>query len=412
MAITLGCHDPDIPRTDVDALFEGLRAVSGDPAEACLIGDTGDSVYPEVIAAGELFSVAEVQAGLSRIGFFPGARVDGICGYRTHAAIRLFQEYVRSVEGRPCPPDGKFGPATGRELRRWLDGGLSADWLPRLERWREGTLGEEPGEFGDWLSLLEKVKAHRLETPGALLEKVDAFEGDTDTRRVVDWAFADRDIHLIGVRRRERRETHTFDDVMILLLKGLVFEFQGSTDPGFSARRDSDGAPFLVPGQHRYRFGLHRGSYHALRPRRHGVLVLRSKGDYALTESDLAGALEANATINIHWGGRGVARNVNRWSEGCQVIAGSGYRNHAGEVILCSDVAVNNGDVKRSGGRRTRGAYNVLSDLVVALSNDMPSPGGVSYTLLEESDLALEPAMAERMVESRRAAVAHFGLAS
>lgn len=409
MTITLGCHDADLPLADVDALFERLRVVSGNPDEACLVDDTGDSVYPRPLGAGGPFSVAEAQAALSRIGFFPGGRVDGICGYRTRAAIRLFQEYVRSVEGRPCAPDGKLGPGTGRELRRWLDEGLTADWSPRLERWRDGRLGEVPGEFGEWLSFLGKVRAHRLDSPGPLLRKVDAFEGASDTRRVADWAFDDRRIHLIGVRHRERAEAHVFDDVLILLVKGLVFAFQGSTDPGFS--RHEDGAPFLVLGQHAFRFGLHRGSYHALRPRRHGVLVLRSKGDYALTESDLAGEIEVNATINIHWGGRGVRRKVNRWSEGCQVIAGSGYMNHAGKVVLCQDVAVNNSALKESGGRLTRGAYNVLSDLIVALSNDMHDPGVVNYTLLHESDLALDPAIAARMAERREAAVAHFGRA-
>ena len=407
MTLSLGCHDPALPRSDVEALFERLRAVSGNPDEACLVDDTGERVYPRPLGAAEPFSVAEAQEALARLGFFPGARIDGIYGYRTRAAARLFQEYVRSVEGRPCAPDGKVGPATGRELGRWLDNGLSADWAPWLERWRDGTPAADASEFGDWLAFLERVRAHRLGSPGPLLEKVEAFDGESDTRRIADWSFDDREIHLIGVRHREQAREHAFDDVLILLIKGLVFAFQGSTDPGFTSH--DGGAPFLVPGQHDYRFGLHRGSYHALRPREHGVLVLRSKGDYALTESDLSGALEANTTINIHWGGRGVARNVNRWSEGCQVIAGAGYLNHRREVILCPDVALNNTRLKASGGRLTRGAYNVLSDLVIALSNDMRNPGGVSYTLLHEADLALDPSMADRMADYRRAALARFG---
>jgi peptidoglycan hydrolase-like protein with peptidoglycan-binding domain len=55
-------------------------------------------------------TVAAVQQAL-QTGFFPGGSVYGICGYRTHSAIRLFQEYVRSVEKPPdCLPDGRFGP--------------------------------------------------------------------------------------------------------------------------------------------------------------------------------------------------------------------------------------------------------------------------------------------------------------
>lgn len=407
MTISLGCHDAALPGSEIKDLFESLGAVSGNPDEACLIDDAGSRVYPMSVDAGGPFSVAQLQAALASIGFFPGARVDGICGYRTRSAIRLFQEYVRSIEERPCAADGKFGPSTARELRRWLDEELTANWKHLLDCWQDNTLVNTPGEFNDWLSFLDKVKAHRLKSPGGLLEKVQAFSAKSDTRAVSDWFFDDRDIHLIGIRRNERAEAHTFDDILILLIKGLVFAFQGSTDPGFT--KHERGAPFLVPGQHAYRFGLHQGSYHALRPSGHGVLVLRSNGDYALTESDFTNSLETNTTINIHWGGRGVARNVNKWSEGCQIIAGSGYLNHTGSVILCPNVAVNNTRLKDSRGRQTRGAYDVLSDLVIALSNDMRNPGTISYTLLKEEDLALEPAIIERMSEYRRSAIAHFG---
>ena len=412
MTISLGCHDTTLSQFEIKARFEKMRTVSGDLYEACLIDDDGGKVYPRPIKPGQPFTVAAVQQALSRTGFFPGARVDGICGYRTRAAIRLFQEYVRSIEGRRCAPDGKFGPGTAAELTRWLNDDLKANWSAKFDRWQRNTIGDTPDDFDACLAFLNKVKAHRLTSPGKLLEKVTAFNGSSDTRQVADWSFEDRDIHLIGVRRNERDEQHKFDDVMILLIKGLVFAFQGSTDPGSTS--NAGGAPFLVPGQHAYRFGLHRGSYHALRPRKHGVLVLRSKGDLALTEIDLAGALETNTTINIHWAGKGVincrAWDVSTWSGGCQVITGAGYVNHLGEVVLRKDVAINNGGLKKSG--QTRGAYDVLSDLVIALSNDMTNPGVVSYTLLHEEDLELEPAMARRMSEYRVAAVSRFGDAS
>lgn len=410
MTISLGCHDATLPQSDVKALFEKMRTVAGNPDEACLIDDAGGRVYPRPLDASRPFTVAAVQEALSRTGFFPGGRVDGICGYRTRAAIRLFQEYVRSIEGRVCAPDGKFGPGTAAELTRWLNGGLKANWSSQLDHWQQNTLGGVNSDYSDWLAFLEKVKTHRLASPGKLLEKVAAFDSKSDTHQVADWSFDDRKVHLFGVRHHEGAEQHAFDDVLILLIKGLVFAFQGSTEPGSTS--NEAGAPFLVPGQHDYRFGLHQGSYHALRPRENGVLVLRSKGDFALTESDLEGTLESNTTINIHWGGRGVTRNVNNWSAGCQVIAGAGYLNHTGEVVLRHDVATNNTSLKKSGGRLTRGAYDVLSDLVIALSSDMQNPGGVSYTLLYEEDLALEPAMAERMAKYRAAAASRFGDAS
>jgi len=91
-------------------------------------------------------------------------------------------------------------------------------------------------------------------------------------------------------------------------------------------------------------------------------------------------------------------RDVSTWSEGCQAVSGAGYRNHAGDIVDCTDhVAINDGAVADPAGRRTRGAYDVLSDLIVALSSDMPNPGVVRYTLLHGPDLGLDPVMAKRM---------------
>lgn len=407
MTISLGCHDDSTPRADVDAFFASLRNVSGNPDTACLIDDAGRRVYPTSLPPASVFTIAQVQEILRDVGFFPGGKIDGICGYRTRSAIRLFQEYVQSVEQRRCRPDGIFGPGTASELQRWLDNSIKADWLPQLVQWSNATLLESDGDFNYCLSFLEKVKAHRLQSPSVLIEKVSKYNAHSATRAVSDWTFDDREIHLIGIRHAEQSAAHRFDDVLVLLIKGLVFVFQASTEPGSTTNKA--GAPFLVPGQHEYGFGLHQGSYHALRPKNGGVLVVRSKDDMALTEDDLQRALESNTTINIHWGGRGVARNVNNWSAGCQVVAGAGYLNHSGKVVLRHDVAINNTRLKRSGGRLSRGAYDVLTDLVIGLSNDMKNPGRVLYTLLHEEDLNLDPQMLQKMNTYRNAAIARFG---
>jgi hypothetical protein len=121
-----------------------------------------------------------------------------------------------------------------------------------------------------------------------------------------------------------------------------------------------------------------------------------------LTEEDLDNGLEANTTINIHWGGKGVGRAVNRWSEGCQIIAGSGYRNHNAAIVDCSDHAgLNNTEVKRKSVKKTRAAYNVLSDLINALSSGIEPVGQVKYTLLLEDDLKLNPEVASEVEQSR-----------
>ena len=184
-----------------------------------------------------------------------------------------------------------------------------------------------------------------------MLRLVNAFPGRTDTRKVSDWELSPSAIHLIGVRRSEK--TNKFDDLFVLLIKGLVFKFQGSTDPG--ATSNPLGAPFLVQGQHDYHFGWHKSQHLALRPSDNGVLVVRSKGDFRLDDADVSKGLEANSTIHIHWGGKGQTFDVNNWSEGCQVLNGSAYIDPSNQKIDCSSfVATNNGEVA-SNPSKTRG---------------------------------------------------------
>jgi hypothetical protein len=92
---------------------------------------------------------------------------------------------------------------------------------------------------------------------------------------------------------------------------------------------------------------------------------------------------------------------VNNWSEGCQVINGSAYIGPNDERIDCSSfVAVNNGEIAANPAR-TRGAYNVIADLVLGLGNDLPGDT-IRYTLIAERDLAL--ANSVRIAGARAAA--------
>ncbi len=340
-------------------------------------------------------TIAQVQKALSDIGFFPGGKVDGICGYRTRSAIRLFQEYVRTIEGLKSFPDGIFGPQAQGHLRRWLKEGLSPDWSEAVDNWRAQV--PQDNEHARWLALLRKVKYHYLQHPSRVLQMVNA-RGDTgDTRKVVDWDFDPGHMHLLGIRRQE--ESGRFDDIFIFLIKGMVFKFQGSTEPGSS--RHPRGAPFLVPGQHNFQFGWHRAQYLALRPltfHEKGVLVVRSNDNLEWESEDLESGLEFNGSINIHWGGKGLSRHVNNWSEGCQVITSAMYANHHNDLIDCSAFsALNNRDVSNT---KTRGAYNVLQDLAIALSGDM-NTRTIKYMLLLEQDLALDPILEKGIQEAR-----------
>lgn len=406
MTITLGHHDRDL----ADEAFAPIRAellrLAGERSDR-LRGERGPVPFRPLAPAAPM-TVTALQRALTAAGFFPGGRDDGICGYRTRAAIRLFQEYVRSVERRPCLPDGVAGPKTMAELRRWTDGGLRASWTVRSPRGTDATTAES-GEFDEWLRFVGALRDRLLDDPDPAFGHAERFARRSDTRPIAEWRTGADDIHLIGIRRAERDAARRFDDILVLLVRGLVFKFQGSTDPGHTSH--PDGAPFLVPGQHDFRFGLHRGSYHALRPLHHdggGVLVVRSKDDLLLSDRELLAAPEINGTINVHWGGKGVGRAVRRWSEGCQVVAGSAYLSPAAALIDCSaHVGINNTEVATVGSRKTRGAYDVLSDAIVAMSSDMPSPGIVRYLLVGERQLAIAPELAAR-IESERASAARL----
>ncbi len=405
--ISLGKYDPDIPGGAIESYLALIEKFDRNVAGRKLLGEKGP-VALTPLAQGAAISVAGAQTLLRDLGFLPGSRIDGICGYRTQSSIRLFQEYVRSIEGKRCLPDGILGPATLAHLERWRNENIKASWLATLNAWEDGSLPGMDCEFNRWLDYLGAVKSHYLAHPSPMLKLVDAYRRPSDTVPVADWDFSPQHVHVVGIRYGATRTTHKFDDVLVLLIKGLCFKFQASTDPGYT--KNPRGAPFLVQGQHQFQFGLHQGSYHALRPARHGVLVVRSKGDYRLTEEDLDNGLEANTTINVHWGGKGVGRAVNRWSEGCQIIAGSGYRNHNAVIVDCSDHAgLNNGEVKRKSVKKTRAAYNVLSDLINALSSGIEPVGQVKYTLLLEDDLTLDQPIKAEVEQCRSQARRLYG---
>jgi hypothetical protein len=400
--IQLGACDRTVTQSQCDAYVkqvEGATRVSLTSVEAnrdriVFASHTPDTQQPMTVAA--------IQKALRERGFFPGGKEDGLCGYRTLSAIRLFQEYVRAVEKLPCVPDGIFGPKSQQHLQRWIDGGLTTEWAPTIERWGAGTLANT--EYSAWLALLDQVKAHYTANPNRVLQMVNAFAKASDTRKVAAWDASPSVIHLIGIRRNEA--SLKFDDIFVLLIKGLVFKFQGSTEPGASS--NAAGAPFLVQGQHDYHFGWHQLKYLALRPQGKGVLVVRSKTDFRLDESDLANGLEANGSINIHWGGKGKTADVKSWSEGCQVINGTAYLTPFGGLMDCSAFAAVNNTEVASTPSRTRAAYNVLVDLVTALGSDLPG-STVRYTLLAESDLALSPSLKQGLDDARNRARALLG---
>jgi hypothetical protein len=230
------------------------------------------------------------------------------------------------------------------------------------------------------------------------MKAVNALNKTYSTIKATDWNFSPDEIHLIGIRRNQgiaeslRRAN---DDLFILLINGMVFKFWGSTDPSKNMVGTSRKAPFLVEGQHKYRFGWHKISeekkiYRALKPyNANGVIILRDlDNNNALTPNDLAirgnNSLEVNNSINIHWSGIGTSN----WSAGCQVIVGKNYINNQNALADCSKFSSTAYSELNASSKKTKGAYNVLADLVVCYSK--PGVDYVLYTLGREESLNLD----------------------
>lgn len=332
--------------------------------------------------------VRATQEALRRAGFYPQGELSGVFDYRTLSAVRLFQEYVRSVEGRADIglPDGVAGPSTHAHVARWSAANQQADWA------RQAAETQMP-EFRYWIRVLNRYHVLNAQRPlSRVVELVNGFFDAADTLKIGHWRLQPDVIHLIGIRRQEWRRAprRRNDDLFVLLINGAVWKFYGSTDPNPMQAKRSD-EPYIVRGQHRYRFGWHKLSdqsrvYRAFRPAGPGVLVCRDAlNDDALTDDDLRAGLSANPTINIHWSGAGTFN----WSAGCQVIAGRRYVNHQGQTVDCVAFAARTyADLPG----KTRGAYNVLLDLISVFAPSVSVAAGPSvyYTVLYERDLGVE----------------------
>lgn len=388
--ISLGAVDAAVPEAAFNTFITALERITRLPLSQVVNSLEKFQLRRLPEADDASLTVSQLQAGLRATGFFPGGEVDGICGYRTQAAIRLFQEHVRTMDRIPdMVPDGIYGPKTHEHLVGYLSQGRRMDWQ------------QAPGEYERWIGFLAAMQAKYMATPDRVTQAVNAFRGDSDTRKPQDWVTSgDGQIHLIGVRRSEF--AGKFDDIFVLLIKGMVFQFQGSTEPGASSH--PRGKPFLVQGQHVYNFGWHQSRYRALRPlhlqENHGVLVVRAGADGRLGPDDLERGLEPNFTINIHWAGRGMARDIGSWSEGCQVITGTVYISPKDEMVRCDEFVGLNNSAVMSSQSETRGAYTLLADLVTALSGDMGTQL-VNYTMVTQDDLVATPEIARRLQNAR-----------
>ena len=338
-------------------------------------------------------AVFKLQQFLFKAGFMPRATFDGVFGYVTQAAVRLFQEYVRSMEGvTEMLPDGIVGNGTMSHITRW-------EKENKVSEWGSFTSNNPSESYTNWMQLLQQAKQHYTNNPGPILQHLNSLSKTYATKKPSEWKFNTNDIHLIGIRRKQtqsaiRREN---DDLFVLLINGMAFTFWGSTDASVNMAGRKDEA-FLVEGQHLYRFGWHKISiekkiYRALKPYDYkGVMIIRDwDNDNAYTDKDIQvkdsqgrlKGLHVNPSINIHWSGIGRSN----FSAGCQVIAGQSYLNHKNELQNCSKFAsVSYGGLTQSN-KKTKGAYNVFTDLILCYAPQQVTH--LYYTLGREASLDL-----------------------
>lgn len=334
-------------------------------------------------------NIRDLQQFLKNAGFMPKATVDGVFGYSTQASVRLFQEYLRTVAGETSigAPDGVVGPNTLGFVEKWKRDNTAPEAL--VSEWGRSGTQTPSAEFNRWMELLRRAREFYLSNANPVVAHVEQYARPTDTRKVATWDVSPDTVHLIGIRTNETNTDvkRRNDDLFVLLVRGMVFKFWGSTDPNPDLAERKD-IPFLIEGQHHYQFGWHKVGdestvYRALRPASTGVLVFRDKNqDRRLTEEDIVRGLDAspNTTINIHWSGIGSYN----FSAGCQVIAGKSYINHRGQLIDCTGHAATS--YKELGGGKGRGAYNVFADLVLTYAP--PGVQTIAYTLGRDETLA------------------------
>lgn len=327
--------------------------------------------------------VGELQTSLKFFGFYPYGPIDGIYGYKTMSSVRLFQEYIRSEEGNPSigVPDGIAGPNTLGHINKWLKAKKKSSW--RKSR--------PSGTYKKWMDMLNAYKSRCVTTPTFFQSKLRRSYGRYDTMDPSEWKFTNSRIHLIGIRKNAKVSNISTDrkndDLFVLLIEGNVYKFYGSTDPSRKMTSRSD-EPYIVEGQHEYRFGWHKLSdrkvYRAFKPFKYGVAVVRDEdGDGRKTMKDKVDT-EPNLSINIHWSGMGLSN----WSAGCQVIAGSSYLLPDGEFSDCKRIGAWKYDQLGQQGKG-RGAYSLLVDLITAFSKKYSLINGqkIYYTLVDYSYL-------------------------
>jgi len=232
MLLTLGKVDPDSMPVDKEKYLKPFHGSMMVAASKTKFKDERKTIWkPFQVLPGTDKPILALQTFLRDTGFMPNTNLDGVFGYRTFSGVRLFQEYVRTIEGKNIVPDGIVGDGTRAHINRWKTEGLQCEW-------NKGTPSKD---FSQWIQFLGKAKSYyegEANRPAAEKNKIltfsEGFTKSTATRKIKDWDTSASSVHLIGIRRGQGTNfqvRNTNQDLFVLLINGMVFYFWGSTVP-------------------------------------------------------------------------------------------------------------------------------------------------------------------------------------
>lgn len=145
-------------------------------------------------------------------------------------------------------------------------------------------------------------------------------------------------LNIIGIRN-PKKIVNAFDDFLYVIYRNhnndwRIHQWEVTTDPGLSVLRNpinTKGAAILVPGQYKYKLGLHKNKYKAL-VQAAPVKVYRDSNRNSVHNFDDASIEEGWFGINIHKAGV-ESTVVDGWSAGCIVF--SKAANYAEFIKIC-----------------------------------------------------------------------------
>ena len=160
---------------------------------------------------------------------------------------------------------------------------------------------------------------------------------------VVDYSD-DYNLNIIGIRYDDNA-SNRFDDTLVIAhkVKGnmKMFACPFTTDPGWyylEKLMNKEGCAIIAPGQYPgvWALGKHKGQYDALVQIGSFDIYRDNNRDHKLDKVKKQSV--EGAGLNLHCASQvGTSKEINRWSAGCQVVAGIEDYKH---VMLLVKLAV------------------------------------------------------------------------